>query len=85
VHDANIPPLALLSSSPSFQPYAEATVLGAARARLEGSMNDRLGGMAPAYEAAIADVRKGSPLVAGILVLQGLARLGTVAGSVAVS
>lgn len=75
-----LPPTALLLTSLIFQHYAEVTVLGSARAQLEWALNETAGGIGLFYELAISPVRKSAPLVAGVRVLQGLARGATAIG-----
>ncbi|MEA2494327.1 MAG: hypothetical protein QOJ29_2238 [Thermoleophilaceae bacterium] len=77
-----LPPIALLLTSLSFQQYAEVTVLGAARARLEAMINEALGGEAMLYESYIAGIRKRDPLVGSVRVLQLLTRAATFGGVV---
>jgi hypothetical protein len=60
--------LALLALA--FQIYADVTVIGAARERLEADLRQRLGAEALLYESHVADVRKNFPLVRSVRVTQ---------------
>ncbi|HWT93973.1 MAG TPA: hypothetical protein VN238_13300 [Solirubrobacteraceae bacterium] len=75
-----VAPVALLLTSFAFQQYADVTVLGAARARLEGLVNDALRGRALIYECHVAGIRKRPPLVSSVALLQLVVRGSVVAG-----
>lgn len=57
-------------------------MLAAARARLERSLNDTLGGVALVYESHVVDIRKRAPLVWSVRVLQAIAQAAIVAAVV---
>ena len=65
-----LPALIFLLLSYSFQQYADLTVLGAARRRLEDLVNTGLDAESLIYETAIAEIRQKSPLVLSVRVLQ---------------
>jgi hypothetical protein len=67
-----LPPLLFLLLSYMFQQYADLTVLGIARRRLEELVNRRIGGKGLIYETAVAEVRKSPPLKRSVRVLQSL-------------
>ena len=77
-----LPPIALLLMSLAFQQYADVTVIGVARRKVERSVNAAVGGEALVYETQIADVRKRLPLVRGVRLLQLVAWVGVVVGVV---
>lgn len=65
-------PGALLGMSLSFQQFADVTVLGAARERLERRLSEELGEAALIYETQVAPLRQQPPLVGSVRALQGL-------------
>jgi hypothetical protein len=65
-----LPALYALLLSYAFQQYADVTVIGAARRRLEDLVNQRLGATALVYETAVAPIRKVPPLSVSVRVLQ---------------
>jgi hypothetical protein len=67
-----LPSLLFLLLSYMFQQYADLTVLGTARRRLEELVNYRIGGKGLIYETAIAEVRKSPPLKRSMRLLQSL-------------
>ncbi|HXD56228.1 MAG TPA: hypothetical protein VN618_15840 [Solirubrobacteraceae bacterium] len=73
-----LPVIALLLTSLSFQQYADVSVIGAARRRMERSVN-QLGEQAVlVYESEVAGIRKQAPLVLSVRVLQTLIWAGLV-------
>lgn len=81
-----VAPATLVLQALSFQLYGDVTVIGAARAALEEAVNEALGAPALVYESYVAPIRKRSPLVASVRMLQavvaGLALAAVVAGVV---
>jgi hypothetical protein len=67
-----LPALLFLLLSYMFQQYADLTVVGAARRRLEDLVNADLQGKGIVYETAVAEIRQVRPLVLSVRVLQGL-------------
>jgi hypothetical protein len=73
-----LPALLFLLLSYMFQQYADLTVLGTARRRLEDLVNDQLGATGElgakglVYETAVAQIRQVKPLVHSVRLLQGL-------------
>lgn len=67
-----LPALLFLLLSYMFEQYGDLTVLGTARRQLEEMVNDELGGKGLIYETAVAVVRKSSPLVRSVRLLQSL-------------
>jgi hypothetical protein len=57
-----LPPLLLLLLSYMFQQYADLTVIGTARRRLEDLVNHEIGGDGLIYESTVAPIRKMPPL-----------------------
>ena len=83
-----LPPVVLLLLSYMLQQYADLTVLGAAREQLESRANALLGERALIYESVVAPIRKRSPLVASVRILQwlsGLVVLGVVVVGTAIA
>lgn len=78
-----LPPIALLLTSLSFQQYADVSVIGAARRRLERSVNTHTDEAALMYETEVAGIRKQPPLVLSVRVMQGLTWAGLIGGIVA--
>lgn len=76
-----VPSLMFVLLSAAFQQFADVTVLGAARARLERAVNAQLGGAGLVYESHVARIRKRPPLVGGVRLLQAL---GVVLGTIVV-
>jgi hypothetical protein len=79
-----VPTVLLLLMSELFQYYADVTVLGAARRRLEELVNAELAAPCLIYESFVADIRKRPPLVRSERVLQTAAPV-TVLGSIVVA
>lgn len=75
-----LPALIFLLLSYMFQQYADLTTIGVTRRRLEDQVNAELGGeKGLVYETAVAEIRKKTPLVFGVRLLQtmlGLVALG---------
>lgn len=67
-----LPALLFLLLSYMFQQYADLTVLGGARRRLEDQVNDQLGAKGLIYETAVAQIRQVKPLSNSMRFLQGL-------------
>jgi|GEM_PF-4815350 len=65
-----LPALLLLLLSYMFQQYADLTVLGVARQRLEDLVNDQLGAKGLIYETAVAQIRQVKPLSNSVRLLQ---------------
>ena len=65
-----VPTVLLLLVAELFQCYADVTVIGTARHRLEAAINADLGAAGLIYESLVADVRKRPPLVLSERVLQ---------------
>jgi hypothetical protein len=74
-----IPPMVLVILSAAFQQFADVTVLGMARLRLEELINRELESSCFVYESVVADIRKRPPLVVGVRLLQGAYGLGALA------
>jgi hypothetical protein len=70
-----VPTVLLLLSAELFQYYADVTVTGTARHRLETAINNEFGAAALVYESLVADIRKRPPLVWSERVLQGAGTL----------
>lgn len=67
-----LPALLFLLLSYMFQQYADLTVLGGARRRLEDLVNDQIGAKGLIYETAVAQIRQVKPLSNSVRLLQGL-------------
>ncbi|HET9593330.1 MAG TPA: hypothetical protein VFP17_10475, partial [Solirubrobacterales bacterium] len=67
-----LPALLFLLLSYMFQQYADLTVLGCARRRLEDLVNSELEAKGLVYETAVAQIRQVNPLVRSVRLLQGL-------------
>jgi hypothetical protein len=67
-----LPALLLLLVSYMFQQYADLTVIGAARRRLEDLVNDEIDGDGLIYESTVARIRKVPPLSRSMRFFQGL-------------
>jgi hypothetical protein len=65
-----VPTVLLLLAAELFQYYADVTVIGTARHRLESAINAELGAASLIYESLVADIRKRPPLVLSERVLQ---------------
>lgn len=65
-----LPPLMLLLLSYMFQQYADLTIIGTARRRLEDLVNDQLGGEGLIYETIVAEIRKKPPLIHSLKLFQ---------------
>lgn len=65
-----IPEAMLLLASLAFQQFADVSVLGQARKRLETRVNGILGTSALVYETQVAGIRQHPPLVASVRTLQ---------------
>jgi hypothetical protein len=65
-----VPAIVLLLCSLAFQQFAEVSVTGAARARLESAINSQLTATALIYETHVAQVRQRRPLVDSVRILQ---------------
>ncbi len=65
-----LPALLLLLLSYMFQQYADLTVLGGARQRLEDLVNHQLGAKGLIYETAVAQIRQVKPLANSMRFLQ---------------
>lgn len=70
-----LPTVLLLLFAELFQYYADVTVIGTARHRLEAMINNELGAAGLVYESLVADIRKRPPLVFSERVLQGAGAL----------
>lgn len=77
-----LPTVLLLLFAELCQYYADVTVIGTARRRLEAAINDELSAAALVYESLVADIRKRPPLVLSERVLQGAGTLIVVASIV---
>lgn len=77
-----VPTVLLLLVAELFQCYADVTVVGKARRRLEVAINNELGAAGVIYESLVADIRKRPPLVFSERVLQGAGALVVVASIV---
>lgn len=75
-----LPAGSLLLLALSFQQFADVSVLGAGRRKLEDLVNETVGGPALIYESAIAPIRQRSPLVRSVRMLQSLVVVLTLAG-----
>ena len=83
-----VAPATLLITAAAFQQFADVTVTGAARRRLEALVNDDLGGHALVYETFVAGVRKRPPLVGSVRLLQvvsGAAELAAIVASTVIA
>jgi hypothetical protein len=67
-----LPALLLLLVSYMFQQYADLTVIGTTRRRLEDLVNHEIGGDGLVYESTVAPIRKTPPLSHSMRFLQGL-------------
>jgi hypothetical protein len=65
-----VPTVLLLLSAELFQYYADVTVIGAARHRLEAAINAELAATGLIYESLVAEIRKRPPLVLSERILQ---------------
>ena len=78
-----LPPLLLLLLSYMFQQYADLTVIGTARRRLEELVNDGCGGKGLLYETVVARIRKDPPLSRSVRFLQSMLLLMVIASMTA--
>jgi hypothetical protein len=67
-----LPPLLLLLLSYMFQQYADLTVIGTARRRLEDLINHEIGADGLIYESTVAPIRKMPPLSRSMRTFQNL-------------
>ena len=67
-----LPALLFLLLSYMFQQYADLTVLGCTRRRLEDLVNSEIGAKGLVYETAVAQIRQVNPLVRSVRFLQAL-------------
>ena len=77
-----VPTVVLLLLAELFQYYADVTVIGLARHRLEAAINAELGAAGLIYESLVAGIRKRPPLVLSERVLQGAGTVVVVASIV---
>lgn len=77
-----VPTATLILLALSFQQYADVSVLGAARKKLEEVLNERAGGAGLVYESAVSPIRQRPPLVGSVRGLQSLVLVLTLGGLV---
>lgn len=65
-----VPAIVLLLCSLAFQQFAEVSVTGTARVRLESAINSQLAATALIYETHVAQIRQRRPLVGSVRILQ---------------
>lgn len=80
-----LPPVILILLSYMFQQYADVSVLGAARKRVEAAIAREVGEHALFYEYAVADIRRGQPLSGSVVLLQWLSGVVLLAAVIACS